>query len=150
MPIPTSTGITESAVIPAPLASVWHLIKLGKFADFWSALKSSSVVKDTSEETDIYKWEFKDGTVWEVKQEEHSTIDHFITYSIITAEPSLTFTSALATIRLFAITTGKDEGSTFIQWSGLFSSDADAGVIEDARFKRKEALSDLAKAVQKK
>ena len=30
-----------------------------------------------------------------------------------------------------------------MQWSAHFSSDADAGVIEDARFKRKEALADL-------
>lgn len=35
-----------------------------------------------------------------------------------------------------------------MQWSGNFSSDADAGVIEDAKFKRREALADLAKAAQ--
>jgi hypothetical protein len=30
--------------------------------------------------------------------------------------------------------------------TGNFSSDADAGVIQDAKFKRREALADLAKA----
>lgn len=34
-----------------------------------------------------------------------------------------------------------------MQWTANFSSDADAGVIEDARFKRKEALADLADVV---
>jgi hypothetical protein len=37
-----------------------------------------------------------------------------------------------------------------VQWSANFSSDADADVIADARFKRKEALADLAQAVKRK
>lgn len=70
--IPTSTSITESAVIPAHLSQVWHFIKLQDFHVFWSKLKGSEFVKGTSPETDVVKWEFKDGTVLEVKQEEHS------------------------------------------------------------------------------
>ena len=38
----------------------------------WSAVNKSEFVKGASEETDIVKWSFKDGTVLEVKQEEHS------------------------------------------------------------------------------
>ena len=37
-----------------------------------------------------------------------------------------------------------------MEWTGDFSSDADAGVIQDAKFKRREALAELAKAVTKK
>ncbi|MCJ1392817.1 hypothetical protein MMC18_005688 [Xylographa bjoerkii] len=148
--IPTSTSVTESAVINAPLSAVWHLIKLQDFHHFWTKLEKSHHVKGTSHETDVVKWTFKDGTVLEVKQEEHSTIDHYITYSVITATPALSYSSVISTIRCFAVTSGQDEGSTFVQWSGNFSSDADAGVIEDARFKRKEALADLAAAVAKK
>jgi hypothetical protein len=70
--IPTSTSVVESAVIRAPLSNVWHLIKLQDFAHFWSALKSSEFVKGVSNETDVVKWTFKDGSVVEVKQEEHS------------------------------------------------------------------------------
>lgn len=81
------------------------------------------------------------------------------------------------------MTSGPSAGSTYVQWSAHFSSDADAGrllvspylflwcfshwlqkkekknifllimrqtgVIEDARYKRKEALADLANAVTK-
>ena len=86
----------------------------------------------------------------------------------------MTYSSVLSTVRCFAVTSGEREGETFVQWSAHFSSDADAGmwggilfrrcnlgegrkadlmcmigVIEDARFKRKEALADLAKAVKK-
>ncbi|MCJ1473936.1 hypothetical protein MMC13_002592 [Lambiella insularis] len=78
--IPTSTSVTESAVINAPLSSVWHLIKLQDFHKFWTKLSASHHEKGTSPETDVVKWTFKDGTVLDVKQEEHSTIDHYITY----------------------------------------------------------------------
>lgn len=71
-PIPTSTSISESAIIKAPLSHVWHYIKLQDFASFWSALDKSEFVKGANEETDIVKWTFKDGHVLEVKQEEHS------------------------------------------------------------------------------
>ncbi|KAI0601068.1 hypothetical protein F4775DRAFT_542610 [Biscogniauxia sp. FL1348] len=149
MSIPTSTSVVESTVIKAPLSHVWHQIKLQNFSDFWSALKSSQFDKGVSAETDVVKWIFKDGTELEVKQEEHSTINHYITYSVITAKPELSYTSVLSTIRCYAITTGEFEGSTFVEWTGNFSSDADAGVIQDAKFKRRDALADLAKAAIK-
>ncbi|RYP15141.1 hypothetical protein DL765_005880 [Monosporascus sp. GIB2] len=150
MSIPTSTSVVESAVIKAPLSQVWHQIKLQNFSDWWSALKSSEFAKGTSEDTDIVKWTFKDGTELEVKQEEHSTINHYITYGVITSKPELTYSSVLSTIRLYSVTSGELEGSTFIEWTGNFSSDADAGVIQDAKFKRRDALADLAKVVAKK
>ncbi|KXJ89758.1 hypothetical protein Micbo1qcDRAFT_136831 [Microdochium bolleyi] len=149
MSIPTSTSVVESAVIKAPLSAVWHHIKLQNFSDFWSALKSSEFVKGASDDTDVVKWTFTDGTELEVKQEEHSTINHYITYSIITSKPELTYSSVLSTIRLYAVTSGEAEGSTYIEWTGNFSSDADAGVIQDAKFKRRDALADLAKAAAK-
>ncbi|KAK0509214.1 hypothetical protein JMJ35_008585 [Cladonia borealis] len=148
--IPTSTSVTESSVIAAPLGDVWHLIKLQDFHHFWTKLSKSHHVKGASPETDVVQWTFKDGTHQEVKQEEHSAIDHFITYSVISSTPALTYSSVISTVRCYAVTTGPNEGSTFVQWSAHFSSDADAGVIEDARFKRKEALADLANAVGKK
>ncbi|KAL1592395.1 hypothetical protein SLS60_011474 [Paraconiothyrium brasiliense] len=147
--IPTSTSVSESAVIEAPFSAVWHLIKLHDFSKFWSKLDKSELVKSTSPETDVVKWTFQDGTVLEVKQEEHSSIDHFITYSVISSQPALSYTSVMSTIRAYPVTSGNHEGHTFITWTGNFSSDADAGVIEDAKFKRREALADLAKAAAK-
>ncbi|KAJ4318015.1 hypothetical protein N0V84_007069 [Fusarium piperis] len=148
--IPMSNFVIESAVIEAPFSDVWHLIKLQDFAKFYSALEKSEWVKGTSPDTDIVRWTFKDGTVLEVKQEEHSTIEHYITYSIISSQPALTYTSAVSTVRLYAVTSGEHAGQTFVTWTGNFSSDADADAIEDAKFKRREALTDLAKAVAKK
>ena len=70
--IPTAASVSESAIIAAPLAQVWHLIKLQDFHVFWSALSKSEHVKGASPETDVFKWTFTDGTVLDVKQEEHS------------------------------------------------------------------------------
>lgn len=70
--IPTSSSVRESAVIEAPLSSVWHLIKLQDFSTFWSQLKQSEFVKGASPDTDVVKWVFKDDTTLEIKQEEHS------------------------------------------------------------------------------
>ncbi len=70
--IPTSTTVTESAVISATFSHVWHKIKLENFADFWTTLEKSETVKGASPDTDVVKWTFKDGQVLEVKQEEHS------------------------------------------------------------------------------
>ncbi|KZM24708.1 uncharacterized protein EKO05_0007049 [Ascochyta rabiei] len=148
--IPTSTSVSESAVIDAPFSDVWHLIKLQDFSKFWSKLEKSEFVKGASPETDVVQWTFKDGQTLEVKQEEHSSIDHFITYSVISAKPELSYTSVVSTIRAYPVTSGKHEGQTFITWTGNFSSDADASVIQDAKFKRREALEDLAKAASKK
>ncbi|KAL9608866.1 MAG: hypothetical protein Q9167_006315 [Letrouitia subvulpina] len=147
--IPTSTSVNESAVIAAPLAKVWHFIKLQGFHQFWSKLEKSDFVKGASPETDVVKWTFKDGTVLNVKQEEHSSIDHYITYSVIESNPALTYSSVMSTVRCYPVTSGANENSTFVTWSGNFSSDADAGVIEDAKFKRREALADLAAVATK-
>lgn len=95
------------------------------------------------------------------------SIDHYITYSVITSEPQLNYSSVVSTVRAFPITSGKHEGQTFVTWTGNFSSDADAstlfsglfvragtdqplGVIQDAKYKRREALQDLAQAAAKK
>ena len=70
MSIPTAASVTESAVIGAPLAQVWHLIKLQDFSSWWGALSKSEAVKNSSDESFVVKWTFKDGTAYEIKQEE--------------------------------------------------------------------------------
>jgi hypothetical protein len=80
----------------------------------------------------------------------------------------MSYSSVVSTIRCLKVTSGT--GGTFVQWSADFSNDAgeyppfyflvgrkaadgwmgvDAGVVEDARFKRREALADLEKVVLK-
>lgn len=71
--IPTSTHLVESTVIAAPLTTVWGLIKLAKFDQWFSALESSKSAKETSsDEVQCFDWKFKDGSTYQVKQEGHS------------------------------------------------------------------------------
>ena len=162
--IPTSTSVVESAVIRAPLSHVWHFIKLQDFSKFYSALEKSEYVKSANEETDVVKWSFRDGTVLEVKQEEHSvrtnrdnhsfregvettwndgliwcpqSLTHSITYSVISSQPALSYTSVVSTVRCFAVTSGELEGSTLVEWTGNFSSDADAGESTELLLQRR-------------
>ncbi|KAK5661266.1 hypothetical protein OQA88_11160 [Cercophora sp. LCS_1] len=148
-PVATTNEVIESAVIKAPLSHVWHFIKLPEFAKFSTAIQKAETVKGVSDETDIVKWTFKDGNTIEVKQDEHSNLDHFITFSVINAEPELTYSSVVSTIRCWAVTSGEFEDSTFVRWTSKFSSDADISVIEDAKYKRRDALRDLAVAAAK-
>lgn len=80
--IPTSSSVTESTVIQAPLSAVWHLIKLQEFDKFWTRLEKSEHVEGTSPEAYVVKWTFKDGTKQEVKQEEHSVLHMFTAYTL--------------------------------------------------------------------
>jgi hypothetical protein len=63
----------------------------------------------------------------DANEDNGQTIDHYITYSVISAKPQLSYSSVVSTVRLFPITSGHHEGQTFVQWTGNFSSDADAG-----------------------
>ena len=74
--IPTSTSVTESAVLAAPLSAVWHLMKLHSFPEFWTALNKSEPVKGASSDADLVKWTFKDGTELDIKLEAHSVCIH--------------------------------------------------------------------------
>ena len=57
------------------------------------------------------------------------TIDHYITYSVISSKPALSYTAVVSTVRCYPVTSGKHEGHTFVTWTGNFSSDADAGMF---------------------
>lgn len=61
------------------------------------------------------------------------SIDHYITYSVISAKPELSYTSVVSTIRAYPVTSGKHEGQTFVTWTGNFSSDADASTYNNNR-----------------
>ncbi|KAJ4300124.1 hypothetical protein N0V88_002793 [Collariella sp. IMI 366227] len=152
--IATTNEVIESAVIRAPLSHVWHFIKLGEFDKFWPAVNKAEHVKNVSNETDVVRWTFKDGSTAEVKQDEHSVrvyvnLDHFITYSVIDSKPDLTYSGVVSTVRCWAVSCGEFENSTFVRWTSKFSSDADLGVIEDAKYKRREALKGLEAAAAK-
>lgn len=76
----------------------------------------------------------QDGTVVDFKQEEHSSIHHYITYSLIASSETLPFSSVYSTIRVFPITSGKHENETYVEWSATFSGDADASTVQVSEY----------------
>ncbi|KAL4928008.1 uncharacterized protein BDV17DRAFT_292028 [Aspergillus undulatus] len=145
----TSTSVTESAVINAPISAIWRLIQLKNFEKFYIGLTSTEILPSDDEGKDTIKWTFADGTVLHVKEEEFSTVKHIISFHILKCEPwGLPYTSVLSTIRLFPITSRHAAGGTFVEWSGHYSADASAEVVQDGHVKRREALADLAKVAE--
>ena len=70
MTIPVATEVRESAVISASVDDLWNLIQLSNVASFWTNLK------EVQSSANVTKWTFHDGTVLDVKQEEHSVWNH--------------------------------------------------------------------------
>ncbi|CAG8977786.1 hypothetical protein HYALB_00010871 [Hymenoscyphus albidus] len=140
----TSTSFIESAVINAPISAIWPLIKLDKFGTFYKAIQKSELVPATPDERETVRWYFENRTILTLREEEYSTIKHSMSFNIIACEPwGLPYAGALSTLRLYPITSGAAEGSTYVEWRGQYSSDASAEVIEDAKLKRREGLTDL-------
>ena len=83
-----------------------------------------------------------DGTSQVIQITEISQLTRLIAYSVISSEPSVTYSSANHEISLMEVTTSNQ---TFIEWSTNFSNDASIEVIEDSRFKKKEGFKDLKK-----
>ncbi|ELR07903.1 hypothetical protein VC83_08101 [Pseudogymnoascus destructans] len=147
----TSNSVTESAVINAPLSSIWPLLRLTEFEKFYTGIIKTEIVP-SSGETDkkTIRWTFDEGYTLDVQEEEYSNIKHSMSFNIVKCEPwGLSYTSVLSVIRLYYISSGSDQGKTFVQWSGHYSSDASAEVVLDGHVKRREALVDLARAVEK-
>jgi hypothetical protein len=69
----------------------------------------------------------QDGTSQEVKLDAHSSLEHYISFSLISSQPALSYSSVLSTIRCYPVTSGELEGSTYVTFSGDFAGDADAG-----------------------
>ncbi|KAI1135163.1 hypothetical protein F5Y05DRAFT_395791 [Hypoxylon sp. FL0543] len=146
----TSTLVTESAVINAPISSIWPLIRLKEFQKFFTGIIKTESLSSDDDRSEIVRWTFNEGYTLDVREEEYSTIKHCMSFNIVKCEPwGLPYTSVLSTIRLYPITSRAAEGGTFVQWSGHYSADASADVVKDGHIKRREALADLAKAVEK-
>jgi len=145
--IPSSTHVSESAVVDATIDKVWCLVSDITFS-FSSLVKA--VEKDKSLFGGVHVIKYKDGTSQTIQVVEFSELHHFITYNVVVSEPSVKYTSAVHTIRLRPVTVpvGGVEAQTFVEWTTDFSNDAKIDVIEDSRFKKREAFGDLAKVLK--
>ncbi|KAJ1880667.1 hypothetical protein H4R99_002485 [Coemansia sp. RSA 1722] len=139
-----STHNVESRVIKAPLAKVWAIISALDFA-FWSLVKSvestsgSQIVGSTRTVT------FNDGTTQVYRIVEFSEINNSLTYEIIESEPAMGVLSATHRVRAYPVSA---DNTTFVQWTSNFAAEGSQEAVGDAKYKKLEALAELAKAVE--
>eukprot|EP01084_Bolivina_argentea_P242391 406646_1 len=136
--IPSAVSVTESAIINANIDNVWNAIKSATF-DFLSTVKSTNKsASDSVGNTLIIN--YNDGTSQTIQITEISFLTRNICYSVISSNPSVSYSSANHNIQLIEVTTGNQ---TYIEWNTEYSNDASLSVIRDSRFKKKEAFEDL-------
>ncbi|KAJ3079872.1 hypothetical protein HK102_003462 [Quaeritorhiza haematococci] len=138
------TRVQESRVFNKSLESVWKHVRPLVF-DFWKAVVKTEVEGQVDQVGSLRKVTFKDGTIQKFRVLEISDLEHFITYEVIESNPPAEVLAAIHTLRLKKVT---HDNSTFVEWVTDFSSGANtANVVEDSRFKKREAFQDLASAL---
>lgn len=69
----TSNSVTESAVINAPLSSIWPLLRLPEFEKFYTGVVETELVPSPGEtDKKAIRWTFGEGSTLDVQEEEYS------------------------------------------------------------------------------
>ncbi|KAJ1859350.1 hypothetical protein LPJ73_001798 [Coemansia sp. RSA 2703] len=139
-----STYNIESRVINASLTKVWSALKTQDFA-FWSLVKSVEAPSSSQEVGGTRTVTFNDGTVQVYRLTEFSETNNSFSYEIVDSTPAIDVLSATHRIRVFPVTA---DNTTFVQWTSDFAAEGALEAVQDAKYKKAEALADLAKAVE--
>ncbi|KAJ1927172.1 hypothetical protein FBU59_007245 [Linderina macrospora] len=139
-----SSQNTESRVINAPVQKVWAALRAQDFK-FWSLVKTVEQTASATEVGSTRQVTFTDGTVQHYRLVEFSELQNSLTYEIVESVPAVPVLSAQHTIRVFRVSA---DDSTFVQWSTDFSSEGSEAAVADSKYKKLEALADLAKALE--
>ncbi|KAJ2722065.1 hypothetical protein GGI07_003552 [Coemansia sp. Benny D115] len=138
-----STHNVESRVIKAPAQKVWEAVRTQDFG-FWTAVKSADV-PSAFEVGSSRKVTFADGTVQTYRLVEFSELNNSLTYEIVESEPSINVLSATHRIRVYPVT---QDNTAFVQWTSDFAAEGSEAAVQDSKYKKLEALADLAKALE--
>lgn len=143
----TSCHQVESVVIKAPIGKVWETLRTFNFDKFLpSSFKSVKFNSGSPNEVgSIFEVEYKEGSVWTFRLVEISETKRVLSWELISAEPQITFSSLLTTVRLYQVT---EDNSTFISWESDYSNDVNSHVLQDGKFKKLEYFKDLKNVFQ--
>ncbi|KAI7820906.1 hypothetical protein BX661DRAFT_188773 [Kickxella alabastrina] len=134
----------ESRVIKASIESVWATLKTQDFG-FWTLVKSTESAFSAAEVGSTRTVTFTDGAVQVYRLVEFSELNNSLTYEIIESEPAMRVLSATHRIRAFPVSA---DNTTFVQWTSEFASEGASETVQDSKYKKLEALADLAKALE--
>ncbi len=144
--VPVSCHDVESCVLPVGIDKAWHIFKQFKLEEVMpNKVKETKYLQGSPNQVDsIVRITYVDGAQWEIRISEISDLKHSIAYYVLSTEPPHSVTSIIGQIVLRPVT---DEEHTFVEWITDFSNDADAGVIEDQRFKKMDFFAEMKKTL---
>ncbi|KAI9324643.1 hypothetical protein DFJ73DRAFT_233443 [Zopfochytrium polystomum] len=148
----SSSRVRESRVLPKNIDAVWKLLRTGTLNvgrqaqfTFWHAVKSVEVEGTPDAVGSVRTITYKDGTVEHHRILELSDLNTSLSYEIFASNPPAKVMGAVHTITLRPVT---HDGTTLVELSAEYAAgDWTAQVVEDAKYKKKEMLEDLYKAV---
>ncbi|KAJ2662214.1 hypothetical protein IWW48_001954 [Coemansia sp. RSA 1200] len=140
-----STQNIESCAINAPADKVWEALRKQDFK-FWSIVKTVELPESTSEVGGVRITTFNDGTVQKHRLVEYSELKRSLTYELIDSAPPVTTLSAQHSFRVYPVTSND---SAYVQWRSTFSSDDSVAAVADSKYKKRDALAELAKSLEK-
>merc|ERR1719250_80165 len=91
----------------------------------------------------------KDDTVQRIKILGISDLDYKVSWTLVSSEPPVSYSSAVHQIQCYRITTQLSEKGpqTYFTWQTDFSNDASANVVADSSLKKKDAFELMQKAL---
>merc|ERR1711934_957175 len=139
--VPCATHVFESAVINAPVDDVWQSIRSLDFA-YSDVISGGELVHGDCVNAvgSVHKLHYKDGSTWTIQLQELSDFRRTLVFDLLERTDGVAVASCLHQISLKR--TSQDD-TTYMQWTVDFSNDADAQVLQDSRFKRQEALTEM-------
>merc|ERR1719336_498015 len=95
---------------------------------------------DTDTASDTINICYSDNTIQKIRKLGFSMLDMSITWEVIESEPAAPTFSAVHTIQCHRVTT---TNACFMSWSTDFSNDCTVAVIEDSKWKKSDAFTQL-------
>lgn len=121
-----STRVWNSAVLGAPIESVWKLVRCMRF-DYHPDVRGATFCEGDADKKmgecgvgHTACIEYKDGTMQRLKTMALSDADHSVSWDLISSVPdgSMPFLGASHTVQLRRVT---QDNTTFIEWATTFS-----------------------------
>merc|ERR1719285_413458 len=78
-----------------------------------------------------------------------SDLNFKVSWTLVSSEPAVSYSSAVPLVRCYRITTQLSEKGpkTYFTWQTDFSNDASANVVADSSLKKKDAFAQMDKAL---
>merc|ERR1719510_542567 len=91
----------------------------------------------------------KDDTTQRIKILGISDLDFKVSWTLVSSEPAVSYSSAVHQVQCYRITTQLSEKGpkTYFTWQTDFSNDASANVVADSGLKKKDAFKLMDKAL---